>query len=250
MRPPLFLAEDISRLLRRQKIATMPELMTALGTNVERTVFRKLSQLPYRTSYSHRGGYYTLDGIARFDERGLWSYKSAHFSKHGTLVATATVLVEASESGYFVEELDNLLRIGTKDVLRTLVRKGGLARELISGQYLYCSVDPERHRRQVVARQSQGAGPVLAGVGVLPHELKAAIILFFSLLDEKQRRLYAGLEALKTGRGGDGWIADLLGLDVGTVARGRRELLEHDVQIDRTRRVGGGRKAVEKKRQS
>lgn len=26
------------------------------------------------------------------------------------------------------------------------------------------------------------------------HELKAAIILFFSLLDEKQHRLYAGLE--------------------------------------------------------
>ena len=250
MRPPMFLAEDISRLLRRQKIATMPELMTALGTRVERTVFRKLSQLPYRTSYSHRGGYYTLDSVARFDERGLWSYKAALFSEHGTLVATATALVEGSGAGYFVEELDSLLQIGTKDVLRTLARTGGLARELINARYLYCSADPERHRRQVVARWGQESGPARTAAGVLPHELKAAIILFFSLLDEKQRRLYAGLEALKTGRGGDGWIAELLGLDVGTVARGRKELLEHDVQIDRTRRVGGGRKAVEKKRQS
>ncbi|MDT5026431.1 MAG: hypothetical protein QOE61_2857, partial [Micromonosporaceae bacterium] len=29
---------------------------------------------------------------------------------------------------------------------------------------------------------------------MLPDELKAAIILFYSLLDERQRRLYAGLE--------------------------------------------------------
>ena len=59
----------------------------------------------------------------------------------------------------------------------------------------------------------------------MPEELRAAIVLFFSVLDEKQRRLYAGLEALKTGRGGDARIAELLGLDGGTVARGRRELL-------------------------
>jgi hypothetical protein len=82
----------------------------------------------------------------------------------------------------------------------------------------------------------------------MPDELRASIVLFFSMLDEQMRRLYAGLEALKTGRGGDTRIADLLGLDVGTVARGRRELLSQDVEVDRVRRAGGGRKAVEKKR--
>lgn len=80
----------------------------------------------------------------------------------------------------------------------------------------------------------------------MPDELRAAIVLFFSLLDEKQRRLYAGLEALKTGRGGDGRIAELLGLDDGTVARGRRELLAQDVEVERIRRTGAGRKPVEK----
>ena len=57
----------------------------------------------------------------------------------------------------------------------------------------------------------------------LSEELKAAIILFYSLLDERQRRLYAGLEAHKVGYGGDHKIAEFLGLDVHTVARGRRE---------------------------
>ena len=82
----------------------------------------------------------------------------------------------------------------------------------------------------------------------MPDELRAAIVLFFSLLDEKQRRLYAGLEALKTGRGGDARIATLLGLDAGTVSRGRRELLAQDVEVGRVRGAGGGSKSVEKKR--
>ena len=75
-----------------------------------------------------------------------------------------------------------------------------------------------------------------------------AIILFFSMLDEKLRRLYAGLEALKTGRGGDARIAKLLGLDSTTVARGRRELLDQDVEVEHVRRSGAGRRSMEKKR--
>ncbi len=82
--------------------------------------------------------------------------------------------------------------------------------------------------------------------GVLP-ELKAAMILFFSLLDEQQRRLYAGLEAQKLGYGGDHKIAAFLGIDVHTVARGRRELFGEQVQRERVRQEGGGRKPAEKK---
>ena len=80
----------------------------------------------------------------------------------------------------------------------------------------------------------------------MPDELKAAIVLFYSLLDEKLRRLYAGLEALKLGRGGDRKVADFLGLDPGTVARSRGELLAQDVEIDRVRKAGGGRRPTEK----
>jgi hypothetical protein len=60
--------------------------------------------------------------------------------------------------------------------------------------------------------------------------------------------LYAGLESLKLGRGGDRQLADFLELDPHTVARGRQQLLAQDVEVDRARRTGGGRKPVEKKR--
>jgi hypothetical protein len=153
MRPERYSADAIRARLRRTTIATMPELMTALGTGVERTVFRKLAGLPYRASYSHGGRYYTLDELARFDSLGLWSYRSVWFSAHGSLVETAVTLVDASPGGYVVEELDGVLHVHTKDCLRQLVRRGRLAREHFGGRHLYCSTDAGRGRAQVAARQ-------------------------------------------------------------------------------------------------
>jgi len=114
MRPTQFSTDPIVTLLRRQMIASMPQLMAALGTNARRTVFRKLKELPYRTSYSHRGRYYTLDDLAHFDELGLWAHRSVWFSTHGTLLSTAAAIVPEGGAGYFIEELDNLLHVASK----------------------------------------------------------------------------------------------------------------------------------------
>src|SRR5260370_8283152 len=88
MRPTVFSAAVLLQFLRKNRIATLPQLKRVLGTEADITVFRKLKELSYRTSYSHRGSFYTLDEIAAFDERGVWSFNSVWFSLHGTLVAT------------------------------------------------------------------------------------------------------------------------------------------------------------------
>lgn len=252
MRPENFHAEDLARFLKRRKIATISELKRALGTEVDSTVFRKLQELSYRTSYSHRGSYYTLDEIAYFDDHGLWSFRSVWFSSHGTLVSTVEVMVAKSEAGYYANELENVLNVPVKVPLLKLVRKQHLTREKVLDRYLYLSTHAPTRKQQLAARQVHEAKPSSLGLGpgvrVLPEELKAAIVLFWSLLDEKQRRLYAGLEAMKFGHGGDQQIADLLGMDPSTIARGRRELLGREVETARIRRKGGGRSSVKKKR--
>ena len=63
MRPTSYQSEDLDRLLMKHKIATLDDLKAVLGTDVDSTVFRKLNELAYRTSYSHRGSYYK-DGDA------------------------------------------------------------------------------------------------------------------------------------------------------------------------------------------
>jgi hypothetical protein len=252
MRTESFHADDLARALRHSKIATMPELKKALGTEVDVTVFRKLRQLAYRTSYSHRGAYYALDETARFDQNGLWSFQSVWFSRWGTLLDTAEAFVENSAAGCFVEELDNLLHAGTKEPLLKLVQQKRSTRQPVGGLFLYCSAKPVLRERQLLARRVLEANPHLATSSIaadeVTDEMKAAIVLFFSMLDEKQRRLYAGLESLKLGYGGDQRIAAFIGMDPHTVAKGRRELIERDFEMERIRKAGAGRKPVKKKR--
>ena len=125
MRPTEFAADTIIALLHKRTIASLPEVMAALGARASRrTAFRKLKDLAARNSYSHRGGYYTLDKLVDFDERGLWSFAGVRFSRIGTLIATAESFVSHAEAGHFGEELDNLLHVGTQDALRKLVRDG------------------------------------------------------------------------------------------------------------------------------
>lgn len=248
MRTPSFLSDHLRDFLRVQKIATLPELKLALGTTADITVFRKLKELSYRSSYSHRGRYYTLDEIPQFDPQGVWSFREVGFSRWGNLVRTLEALVSAAPQGYFADELQHLLHVEVKDALLQLVEQRRVTRQQVTGLFLYCSPEATVRRRQLLARQAQSEVPGSASAEVSPEELKASLILFTSLLDERQRRLYAGLESLKLGRGGDLRLAELLQLDPRTVARGRKQLLDQDVEWERVRKPGAGRKPAGKKR--
>lgn len=232
-------ADKLVSLLYEQNVATMSQLKRALGTGVTYTVLRKLAPLGYRSSYSHCGMYYTLDSIAHYDDLGLWSCRDIHFSRQGTLLNTAEALVTRSAAGYQVPELEAVVHVAAKDALRQLFQAGRLFRREWEGRYLYCALDRTRRQEQWATRQAQHE----AGDG-----LQAAKALFYSLLDEQQRRLYAGLESLQCGYGGQQRTAQRFGLDVDTVARGQRELLRGQVLRERVRQKGGGRLAVEKKR--
>ena len=139
MRPEIYSADAILRLLQRQTIATMDEVKGTLGTRADITVFRKLRSIDYLSSYSHGGRYYALKELARFDDRGLWTYRGVHFSRFGSLLETAQTFVNRADRGLFANELTAELHVETKEPLLKLVRQQRLGREEVSGRYLYCS---------------------------------------------------------------------------------------------------------------
>lgn len=252
MRTQTYDTHKLRTLLKQRKIATMDELKNALGAKGDITVSRKLNELVYYSSYSHRGSYYTLEEIAHFDERGLWQYRSIYFSQYGTLVATIEAFVNQSEAGYFADELLPILHVDPNDALRHLVQQGRLWREKLAGRYLYCSCKRATRKeplaRREVKQQKRHIQQNRLDKDLTSDELRAIIILFFSLLDEQMRRLYAGIESLKWGESGDSKVAEFLSIDVKTVARGRKQWLDQDIDSDRVRKAGGGRITVEKKR--
>ena len=252
MNTPKYHLQTIKRFFDEHKIVTLDQLRAALGDPARCTVFRKLGDLQYLSSYSHRGKYYTLKSIARFTSHGLWNYNSVWFSRFGNLLQTAEAFVEHSEAGYSAAELKEILQVKTKHALTQLVRNGSLQREVFDSIFVYLSAgkplaNRQRKARKALIKQSP-ANLIVANPDLATEEAKAILILFCSMLDERQRRLYAGLESLKLGHGGDAYIASLLGMDPHTVSRGRKELMSADLSAGgRIRAKGAGRPSQEKK---
>ena len=76
--------------------------------------------------------------------------------------------------------------------------------------------------------------------------------LLLSRLDEQQRRWYVGVEAERIGHGGTELMAQITGINIDTIRKGRRELADDlaNRPTERLRLAGGGRKPVEKKAQT
>ena len=249
----MFHPETVASFLKRRKIATVVEIGEAMGSASERTVFRNLSSLEYLSSYSHRGMFYTLRSIAQFSPEGLWNMRSVWFSRFGTLIDTVVAWVERSEAGYDAAELTRALHVASKHALTRVVRQGRLQRDEVGSRYVYFSGDDatanqQRKRRDAHVAASRTTRVIVSNADLAIDEAKATLLLFFSMLNEKQRRLYAGLESLKLGHGGDAHIAGLFGIDPHTVARGRQELESGELGGQMIRAVGGGRLSQEKKR--
>ncbi len=251
MRTRMFSTKTVVGLLETAGMATLTELKEVLGTSSTMTVFRILKELGYLSSYSHRGQYYTLGQFCPFDQEGLWHCRDVSFSLHGNLLHTAKAFVSKAQAGLTAGEMEAILHVEAKHSLIKLFRDKQLHRSKIAGTYVYFSMDKIQQNKQRLARYECADRQAL---GLLPEvvlnsdELKAAIILFSSLLDEQQRRLYAGLESYKLGRGGDVAISALLGVNAHTVSRGRKELFGGEVNRQGIRSPGGGRKCLEKKR--
>lgn len=72
--------------------------------------------------------------------------------------------------------------------------------------------------------------------------VEQAMINFYQTLNEKDRRRYAAVEAIKLGHGGQSVIAQILGLSRKTIAKGIKEIKGSLVCDTRIRKKGAGRK--------
>jgi hypothetical protein len=245
MRPIQYSTDGLIRAFGKDKVLTLEQVKESLGTPVKMTALRKLRGLGYHSSYSHAGRYYTLERIARWDGHGLWAYTGIRFSRQGTLLETVAHLVDSSSGGWPASELEEVVGVRVHAALLALYRRGRVLRHQVGGEYLYVSVEGgsqqlARRQEQVAAEASQTMGPG-PEPGLGPH-----LTAFLATLNEKQRRLYAGFESLRLGRGGDTVVAGWTGLNIKTVARGRQELQAGGVSMERVRAVGAGRPASKK----
>ncbi|MGB0386142.1 MAG: hypothetical protein ACPGWR_15145 [Ardenticatenaceae bacterium] len=80
--------------------------------------------------------------------------------------------------------------------------------------------------------------------------IESRMRLFYQTLNEKDRRRYAAIEALKIGHGGITYISKVLGCDRKTIRKGINEveaLDESAAPEKKIRKTGGGRKSYQNK---
>lgn len=154
---------EITRLLRAKRIAPLPMIQAKVGDRSSRSLFRDLKRLGYLSSFSHRGAYYTLKDIPRFDDQGLWFHEDVGFSRFGTLKETVAHLVPQAPAGQTQSELAALLRVRVHNPLLDLVRSGRIGREVVEGlgELVYVSADPAQAEQQLARRieRLQAGGP-------------------------------------------------------------------------------------------
>ena len=126
----------IVRTFLAPRILTLPQLTVRLRFS-RSTVVRRLKEHGYYSSYNYKGKFMTIEEVASFDSRGLWLYKGARFSKHGTLRNTVHQFVQDSEEGMTHEELATVLGLRVHDTLFHLVNAGKIGRERLGPSFVY-----------------------------------------------------------------------------------------------------------------
>ncbi len=151
---------DIVSSFRSACVLTLDELARRLSVS-RRTVQRRLEDHGYFSSYNHRGRFLTVEEVAQFDSRGLWSFKDACFSRHGGQKETVEHFVTASVSGMTHDELSQLLGVRVHNPLLELVQEGTISRERLGPVFVYVSSVTEIREAQVHTRSAAPVRPAL-----------------------------------------------------------------------------------------
>jgi hypothetical protein len=173
---------DLLSAFRSARVLTLDELVRRLSVS-RRTVHRRLVEHGYFTSYNLGGRYLTVAEVAEFDSRGLFAFKAARFSRHGTLLETVEHFVNASPAGMTHEALAEILGVRVHNALLTLVDGGAIGRERLGPVFVYVSAAGEVREAQLHARSSAPGREV-----VRPTSRQAIAVLVELVADPKARR--------------------------------------------------------------
>jgi len=156
---------------RKRKVLVVEELAELLASSLA-TTRRRLKEWHAYTSYNRNGRYYVLPDVAKFDQHGLWRYKTIFFSKLGNLRKTVIHLVRNSPAGLTGAEIGELVGLAPRSFLSHFRDEPAWEREKLEARFVYFSSDKPVLAEQRQKRQEQSTTPLW-----LPTEAEAVVIL-------------------------------------------------------------------------
>jgi len=161
MRTPQLTSDEVYSSFARRKVLSKAELLQEYGCS-PMTLWRRLRQVGYLTSYNYNAQYYTLATIPQFDDHGLWTYRDIRFSQWGKLPETMVAVIEGSPGGMTAQEVAGFLHVrNAKPLLTHLFFKQRLWREAWGRSFVYLAVQESQQEQQLRRRMEQAPVPLL-----------------------------------------------------------------------------------------
>lgn len=130
------------------KVLTIEQLVDLLESSVI-TARRYLKKWKAHTSFNHNGRYYTLPGIPRFDNNGIWKYQTILFSRYGNLKQSMIELIRHSEAGLSAREVAQVVGIpSNSSIFSQLQNVSGIRRERHRGHFVYFNDEHVLYEKQ------------------------------------------------------------------------------------------------------
>jgi hypothetical protein len=134
------------------KVFTLIQLVGALNCSTI-TARRRLSDWLAYTSINKNGMFYTLPGVPKFDQNGLWHFHDIFFSTHGNLKQTAIRLVQQSARGLDSREISQLVGLPTGSSYLSRLREiPDIRREWRGGRWVYLAGEDSVRKKQMLVR--------------------------------------------------------------------------------------------------
>lgn len=201
--------------MKKRKVATMKAMRHQFQLS-HMTVFRILKEYGYYTSYNYNATYYTLHDVPQFDPLGLWAYRDVRFSCYRTLNETIVAVVQKSNAGMTVREVEDRLQTQAANLLCRLVHEGKLRQRSFRGrQLVYLAADGKQADRQYQQRQEALQQPTAHHRSLPPGCSPSEVI-------EILRQMVLSPQADP-----DQLARELIGRDVQATARQVRRVIEH-----------------------
>ncbi len=166
----------VINLLRELVVATIDVLCNKLSKS-RITVLRVLKSYGYFSSFNFNSSYFTLKDTPDFDKDGLWFHGQIGFCRYGSLSQTIKAIVEHSEKGYTVVELQKRLETKVHNQLSLLCRKGMLTRFYLGRNCVYTSVEPKLQASQEAKRKGPIKKPKAITTIQIPPGLEALTVI-------------------------------------------------------------------------
>jgi len=173
---------EIVAFLRRMEVARVKDIADTVRVS-RRTVRRALRKVGHYSSINQNSTWVTLGDTPQFGADGLWFHGKVCFSSHGGLRDTVRALIQASEEGCTVVELERRLRTRVHQCLSALASMREVAGFYQGRNVVYRSASEEvgslqeerRRARQEAERRASLAAE--RDAGRLPAGLDALVII-------------------------------------------------------------------------